>query len=151
MTNLQQAHILLEKNDMDLAKLKGIEISRFCREALHAMVTQDILQDEDRMRKRMDELDAATHKMMLERNVLNEKVRAIERQAEILRATQEKDQTEKETSGKLCVVCKSFLHFQPNGIVMGGSMVKQGEFTGRHVCGSCFPTAWITHRKEWWD
>ena len=151
MTSLQQAHVLLEKNDMELAKLKGIEISKFCRDALHAIVTEDMHQDIDKMKRRMDELDTSTHKMMIERNTLNEKVRAIEKQSELLRHKQENDKTEQENAGKLCVICHSFLHFQPNGIVMGGSKIHNGEFTGRYVCGSCFPNAWTEHRKEWWD
>lgn len=151
MTDTKNTHVVLNTADIEIAKLKGIEISRFCREALHAMVVNDMNEGTDKIQQRLLELDASIHKMMIERNALNEKMKSIERQVEIARQTQDKEKQEKEMAGKLCVICKGILRFQSNGIIASGSRIEKGEFAGRHVCGPCFGDAWITHRKEWWN
>jgi len=144
--------IIISKADAELARLKGIEVSKLLREALHSMVNNDENLDKDQAQLETDLAHARLARAEAEQKikVTEARLKKIEEQRVLQRQNEERIKAERDKEKGLCVMCNSLLNIRVvNGFVTGGTSIKKGEHVGRYVCSSCFEQAYSQHKKEW--
>jgi len=149
MDETHRTTILFNKDDVEMAKLKGIEISKFLRETLHAFVMDDVTEGNlDQLRKEQAEAEKASREQLLKSKMLTEKIKNIEGQRDKIKVMNAHEVKERLEKSKKCAICGEFLQFSGPDVVLGGAKIKFGEHVGRFVCRGCFENAWTNH-NEW--
>lgn len=152
-TEKYRTTIILNKDDVELAHLKGIEVSKLLREALHTMVNNDENLDKDETQLNADLAHArlAFAEANQKIKITEARLKKIEEQRVLQRQNEDRVRAEREKEKGCCLRCKTILNIRvENGLVRGAQVIKNGEHAGRYLCPDCFPIEYETHRKEWW-
>lgn len=147
MSDLVRTTICLDRADYELAKAKGLELSRIIREILHSVVTneQNTTQDIETAKKEIDK--ETIKKAEAEQNINLLKVRIAQLET-ALTAQKEAEKTKTEASKKLlasCLQCKEPISSNDNFQMK----IKTGKNVGRRVCGHCVEVFYLEKKKEW--